>query len=228
MSFYSGGRLPNYPGPITCNPLNGLCEKACISAKKVFDICIKQIQESDILVTATDFDPVAPAQPLTFVSAVSVPDGAHIDNLTIDRLEDKPCFARIRGDVVIPIIITYTDANGITGTAHGNISIAEDVILYVPQPSIIPTAIEVTASLNTPDGEYVGNNVFSLDACISIIIKVVVEAEILVPTYGYCPIPACQDYTQDACSGFFDLPLFPAQTPVQFSGPTNPTSNLNA
>lgn len=215
MSFYSGGRLPNYPGPITGNPLNGLCEKACITAKKVFDICIKQIQESDVLVTATNFDPANPAQPLTFVSATSVANAATIDNLTIDRLDDKPCFARVRGDVVVPIVITYTDANGVSGTADGSVVVSEDVILYVPQPSIIPATIEVTASLSTPDGEYVGNNVFSLDFCLSIIIKVVVEAEILVPTYGYCPIPACQDFTQDACSGFFDLPLFPAQTPVQ-------------
>lgn len=215
MSFYSGGRLPNYPGPITGNPINGLCEKACITAKKVFDVCIKQLQESDVLVTAYDFTPANPVQPLNFVSATSVTGGARIDNLTIDRLDDKPCFARVRGDVVVPITITYTDANGVTGTATANVVVSEDVILYVPQASIIPTTIEVTANLNTPDGEYVGENVFSLDFCISVILKVVVEAELLVPTYGYCPIPACQDYAQDACSGYFDLPLFPAQTPVE-------------
>lgn len=215
MSFYSGGRLPNYPGPLTGNPLNGLCEKACISTKKVFDICIKQLQENNVLVTAYDFEPANPAQPLTFVSATSIPNGATIENLHVDRLDDKPCFARVRGNVVVPIIITYTDACGVTGTATANLVIAQDVILYIPQPSIIPTTIEVTASLNTPDGEYNGNNVFSLDFCVSIILKVVVEAEILVPSYGYCPIPACQDFTQDACSGFFDLPLFPAQNPVQ-------------
>lgn len=215
MSFYSGGRLPNYPGPLTGNPLNGLCEKACISTKKVFDICIKQLQENDVLVTAFDFEPANPALPLTFVSATSVPNGATIENLTVDRLDDKPCFARVRGNVVIPLVITYTDANGVTGTASANLVIAQDVILYVPQPSIIPTTIEVSASLSTPDGEYVGTDVFSIDFCVSIILKVVVNAEILVPSYGYCPIPACQDFTQDACSGFFDLPLFPAQNPVQ-------------
>ncbi len=215
MSFYSGGRLPNYPGPIVGNPLTGICEKACISTKKVFDICIKQLQENDVLVTAFNYDPANPALPLTFVSATSVPNGATIENLTIDRLDDKPCFARVRGNVVVPIVITYTDANGVSGTADATVSVAEDVILYIPQPSIIPTTVEVTASLSTPDGEFVGDNRFCLDFCLSIILKVVVEAEILVPSYGYCPIPACQEFTQDACSGFFDLPLFPAQTPVQ-------------
>lgn len=215
MSFYSGGRLPNYPGPITGNPLNGLCEKACISTKKVFDICIKQMQESDVLVTAFDFNPPGPIEPLTFVSAESVAGGTTISNLTVNRLDDKPCFARVNCDVIVPIIITYTDANGVTGTASANVVISEDVILYIPQASVIPTTIEATAGLATPNGEYVGNSVFSLDFCISVILKVVVEAEIIVPSYGYCPIPACQDYTQDACSGYFDLPLFPAQQPVQ-------------
>ncbi len=215
MSFFSGGRLPNYPGPLTGNPLNGLCEKACISAKKVFDACIKQLQESDVLVTAFDFNPPNPIEPLTFVSAEAIPGETTICNLNIDRLDDKPCFARVTADVTIPIIITYTDANCVTGTAKANVVISEDVILYIPQASVIPATIEATAGLSTPDGEYVGNGVFSLDFCISIILKVVVEAEILVPSYGYCPIPACQDYTQDACSGYFDLPLFPAQQAVQ-------------
>lgn len=215
MSFYSGGRLPNYPGPITGNPLTGLCEKACISAKKVFDICIKQLQENDVLVTAFDFNPPAPVQPLTFVSAETTTSNATVTNLTVTRLADKPCFARVSADIVVPITISYTDANGVAGTASGNVVISEDVILYIPQPSVIPYTIEATAGLSTPNGEYVGSNVFSLDFCLSLILKVVVEAELVIPTYGYCPIPVCQDFTQDACSGYFDLPLFPAQQPVQ-------------
>lgn len=215
MSFYSGGRLPNYPGPLTGNPLNGLCEKAVISTKKVFDMCIKQLQESDVLVTATNFNPANPVEPLTFVSAESVPGETTITNLNVARLPDKKCFARVSADVVVPIIINYVDANGVAGTAEANVVVSEDVILYIPEDSVIPATIEATAGISTPNGEYVGNNVFSLDFCISVILKVVVEAEIVVPSYGYSPVPLCQDYTQDACSGYFDLPLFPAQNPVE-------------
>lgn len=215
MSFYSGGRLPNYPGPLTGNPLNGLCEKACISTKKVFDMCVKQITENDVLVTGYDFTPANPAEPLNFISAESIPSGATIDNLTITRLPDKPCFARVSGDVIVPIIIRYEDANGVPGTAQANVVVSEDVILYIPEPSVIPATVEASAGLTTPNGDYVGNGVFSLDFCITVILKVVVEAEILVPSYGYCPVPACQDFTQDACSGYFDLPLFPAQQLVE-------------
>ena len=64
------------------------------------------------------------------------------------------------------------------------------------------------------DGEFVGDNTFTIDGCMSVILRVVVEAEILVPTYGYCQIPPCQDFAQDVCSGFFELPLYPAINPV--------------
>ena len=66
MSFYSGSRNSFCPGPITGNPLNGLCEKACIHTKKVFDACLRQMQETDVQVTVTNFVPAAPVQPLTF------------------------------------------------------------------------------------------------------------------------------------------------------------------
>ncbi len=214
MSFYSGSRNSFCPGPIQGNPLNGLCEKACIHTKKVFDACIRQMQETDVQLTVTDFTPANPVQPLTFVNVRCVGTDVTISDLVVDRFDDKPCFARVSGTVNVPVVVTYTDANGVVGTGNSVISVNTDVVLYVPQPSIVPFTIEAFASCLSPDGEYVGDNVFSIDTCLSIILRVVVEAELLVPTYGYCPIPPCQEFTQDACSGFFDLPLYPAQQPV--------------
>ena len=214
MSFYSGSRNSFCPGPIQGNPLNGLCEKACIHTKKVFDACIRQMQETDVQLTVTDFTPANPVQPLTFVNVRCVGTDVTISDLVVDRFDDKHCFARVSGTVNVPVVVTYTDANGVVGTGNSVISVNTDVVLYVPQPSIVPFTIEAFASCLSPDGEYVGDNVFSIDTCLSIILRVVVEAELLVPTYGYCPIPPCQEFTQDACSGFFDLPLYPAQQPV--------------
>ncbi len=214
MSFFSNNRTQNCPGPLTHNPTSGLCEKACIEVKKVFDACLKQLQEEDLQVTVTTYSPADPAFPLTFVSANCISGAVTIDNLVVDRFEDKPCFARVSGDVVIPLEINYTDANGVAGVATGTITINQDVVLYVPQPSVFPFAIEALASCVTPTGEYVSDNIFEINVCITIILKVVVEAELLVPSYGYCPIPQCQDYSQDACTGFFNLPLYPQITPV--------------
>lgn len=215
MSFFSGSKTTNCPGPINGNPMNGLCEKACIEVKKVFDACLKQVQVSDVQVTVDTYTPANPVQPLTFVSANCVAGNATINNLIVDRFDERPCFARVTGDVIIPIVINYTDANGTAGVATANVTINQDVVLYVPQPSIFPFEINALASCVIPNGDYLGGNVFNLDLCITIILKVVVEAELLVPSYGYTPIPPCQEFTQDACSGFFELPLYPQQQPVQ-------------
>ncbi len=214
MSFFSGNQTGCCPGPIAGNPLNGLCEKACIQTTKVFDACMKQIQETGVNITVTDFTPANPTLPLTFVSAVCNPAGVTLTGLTVDRFEDRPCFARVAGTVNLPLTITYTDATGVAGTATGTITINQDVVLYVPQPSIVPYRVEAFATCLGVDGDFVGDGVFSIDACITVIMRVVVDAELLVPTYGYCKIPPCQDFTQDVCTGFFDLPLYPAQQPV--------------
>ena len=214
MSFYSGNRNCCAPGPINGNPLNGICEKVCIHTEKVFDACLKHVQENDIRVTATDFNPSSPTQPLTFVSANCVANETTIENLVVDRFDDRPCFARVTGNVVVPIVIAYTDANGVAGTATTNITISQDVVLFVPQPSIVPFRVVAFANCVTPDGEYVGDNVFSISTCITIILKVVADADILVPSYGYCQVPPCHEFTQDVCSGFFELPLYPQVQPV--------------
>ena len=214
MSFYSGTPQCCYPGPLTGNPINGLCEKACIEVKKVFDACMKQVQENGVTVTVSGFTPADPVLPLTFVSATCSSGTVPINNLTINRFEDRPCFARVTGDVSIPIVITYTDANGVLGTATANLPVDEDVVLYVPQPSVVPFTVEAFATCMGVDGDFVGDTEFTLDACITIILKVVSTVDMLVPSYGYAKIPPCQEFSQDVCTGFFDLPLYPTQNPV--------------
>ena len=213
MSFFSGSRQGNMPGPILGNPLNGLCEKAVIQTKKVFDACLRNIQERDVNVSVT-FSPENPALPLTYTGCSASNEGITLSDVTVDRFTDKPCFARVTATANIPININYVDANGVAGVGTGTITVNNDVILYIPQPSIVPYQIEAFGSAMCADGDFVGENNFTIDACITLVIKVVVEADILVPTYGYAQIPPCQQYTQDVCTGFFDLPLFPAQQPV--------------
>lgn len=214
MSFYSGNRQGNFPGPMMGNPLNGLCEKAVIQVKKVFDACLKQVVENNTQVNVTSYSPASPTLPLTFTSCSSTGTGVTVSNLVVTRFDDRPCFARVSADVTIPININYVDASGVAGVATGSITVTNDVVLYVPQPSIVPYTIEAFGSAVCSDGDYTGTDLFTLDLCITILMKVVVEADILIPTYGYAQIPPCQEFTQDVCSGFFDLPLFPSQQPV--------------
>ena len=214
MSFFSGNRQGCNPGPITGNPLQGLCEKACIQTRKVFDACMKQIQNDAVELTLTDQVPADPTTPLTFVSCETQTNDVTITGLVVDRFDDRPCFARVSGTVSIPITVNYTDANGVAGSGVSTTTVPFDVVLYVPQPSVIPYQVTAFANAICSGGRFVSETTFSVDLCITLIIRVVVDAELLIPTYGYCQIPPCQDFTQDICSGFFDLPLYPAQQAV--------------
>lgn len=211
MSFFSNNRTDNRcPGPITGNPLNGLCERVCIQTNKVFDSCRKQISETDLSITLTNITPAGLVEPFTFVSGQSN-GAATITDLVIDRFPDRPNFARVTGNVNVPVNVTFTDANGTEGTGDATLTFSQDVILFVPQPSVLPFSIDVFAGVVIADGTYEGNNTFLVDACIQIILRVVVNTNILVPSYGYCPIPPCQEFTSsDICPGYFDLPIYPS------------------
>lgn len=209
MSFFSNFNSDKCPGGISGNPLNGLNEKICIQAKRVFDACMLQNQQDNLNVSLYDFYPENPALPLTFTSARSISTKGIISNLSVDRLQDRPKCARVQATVTIPIEVLYTDANGVEGVAKSSISVNQDVILFVPQPSIIPYEIDAVASFVSPEGTYVSQTEMTISGCLTVILKVVMEVELLIPSYGYCAIPPCQEYTHEICTGFFELPLFP-------------------
>ncbi len=209
MSFFCNFQSDRCPGPIKGNPSSGLTEKVCLQVKKVFDACIKQMQEENLTVTITDPVPADPTYPLTFVSGKSVRSYGTVENLVIDLLPDRPRCARVQCTVNAPIEVVYVDANGVEGKGNAVISIPEDVILYVPAPSIIPYTVEAVVSVVAPEGEYTSGLSFGVSACVSVILKVVMDVELLVPSYGYCAIPPCQEYSQEVCAGFFELPLYP-------------------
>ena len=213
MSFFSNFQSDRSPGQINGNPLNGLCEKVCIQANKVFDACIKQTQEEGIVLALTDFTPENPTYPLTFVSAKSTTTRATITSVQVDRLTDRPNFARVQVTMTVPMEVLYTDANGVEGRASSSTTLTSDVILFVPEPSIIPYFVEASVSIIAPEGVFdATTNSFTVSCCVTVILKILMEVELLVPSYGYATIPPCQEYTQEVCSGFFELPLFPNNT----------------
>ena len=164
MSFFSNNRTDRGPGPIVGNPMNGLCEKVCILTKKVFDSCINQFQAQGVNVTVdpSTYNPENPTFPLTFVGCQSTGEQATTSNLTITRFDDRPNFARVSVDVNIPITITYTDANGVAGSGSGVLTVSEDVVMSIPQASIIPFTVEAFGASICSDGEYVGDNTFQI------------------------------------------------------------------
>jgi hypothetical protein len=213
MSFYSNFQSDRCPCAITGNPLNGLTEKVCIQAEKIFDACIRQTQVENYALTLTDLTPENPTYPLTFVSARSTTSEATVSNLNIERQADRQC-ARVQATVSVPVEVLYTDANGVDGSATATVSLPVDVLLYVPAPSIMPFTVTSVVSVVAPDATFVSaTEGFSADLCVTIILRVSMMVEMLIPSYGYCAIPPAQEYSQEVCAGFFELPLYPQGKP---------------
>ena len=113
MSFFINNTNPNRPGPMTGNPLNGICEKVLIETTKVFDACVSQTTETGIILPVTGFNPENPTLPLTYVSAQNAPgESVVVSDIVIDRIESSPNYANVSLTVTIPVTVTYRDANG--------------------------------------------------------------------------------------------------------------------
>ncbi len=218
MSFFSNFQSDKCPGPLTGNPLAGITEKVCIQAEKIFDAGIKQTQLTGYTLTLENIQPATVTCPLTFVSGRSLSSDATVTNLTIDRQADRNC-ARVQATVSAPIEVLFTDANGVEGTATATVTLPQDVLLHVPAPSIMPYSILAVVSIVVPDATWdATSETFVANLCVTVILKVAMSVEILVPSYGYCAIPPVQDYSQEVCAGFFELPLYPRAKPCGGGG----------
>ena len=214
MSFYINNTNPNSPGPITSNPVNGICEKVLIETTKVFDACLSQSTETGIILPVTSFNPANPAQPLTFISAQNqIGSEVTVTDIVIDRLEQTPNYANVSMTITIPLTVTYRDANGVIGTGTSSITIQKSTVLFVPQPSLTPINIIANASFSSTIGSYSAENTFTVTGCLQIVIKVTAVVDLLIPSYGYPVIPPCQVCQNcTVCPGVNDLPLYPTAT----------------
>ena len=118
MSFYSYKNSRSTHCPCSVGPsdvLNGLNEKVCIQVQRVYDSCLMQEQLDKQRVTLVSYGLVPgcgcgmtneqaaevtntqPNMPITFESCRSTATEGTIRNLSVERLCDRPCFARVRG-----------------------------------------------------------------------------------------------------------------------------------
>lgn len=205
-----------------------------MQVKRVYDSCLmqEQLDEDDTKVTLTSYGivpsnncacscgnagcnggcgnnttPQAPTLPIQFESCRSTSSAGTLRNVTIDRLCDRPCFARVRAAVEIPLDILFTDACCNEYIGKTAITINRDVLLSVPDESIVPFTLESMVSAICVSGTYIGNNKFKLTICVTIVLKVLASVEILIPSYGFCSIPPCEEFAENVYDdrGYFNI-----------------------
>lgn len=209
MSFYINNPSSCRPGGICGNPLTRLCEKALIEVTKVFDACRKQTTEVGLTLPLSNFNPASPDLPLTFISA-NQSENPIVSDIVIDRIPQRPNFANVSVTITIPIVVSYKDTNDVLGTAESSIVVTENVVLFVPQPSIMPINITSFATFSSTMGTIdAPGTTATVTGCLNIILKVVAQVDMLVPSYGYPVIPPCQISQNQVCPAESELPLFP-------------------
>lgn len=212
MSFYINNTNPNRPSAINASALNGICEKVLIEVNKVFDACLYREDNESYTLNLSNFVPANPIYPLTFVTADSIPgQPATLTSASIERLDSRPNFANVTVMLSIPIQVNYTDANGVSGTASATLTTSRTVVLFVPPDSLSPVHVSASAFFSSQLGTFTDNTTITGTGCLQIIIKIVALVDLLVPSFGYPCLPACQmvDNNANVCANFFSQPIYP-------------------
>lgn len=146
----------------------------------------------------------------TFESCRSSTTCGTISNLTIDRLCDRPQFARVKCKVSLPIDVLFTDQNCQEWMGRAELPVDKDVLLAIPDESIVPFTLESMVSGICVTGTYIGNFQFKITICVTVILKVLAEVEMMVPSYGFCSVPPCEEFAENVCDEFHPIrsPLY--------------------
>lgn len=199
--------------PANCHDTRGNCNCSCEENECTCSChnCAGPITHAEAVENAAN-SPCPLPQPCgswTFESCRSSTIKGNISNLSIERMCDRPQFARVRCNVEVPIDILFTDQRCQEWMGQSSITVAKDVLLCIPEESVIPFTLESLVSAICVSGTYIGSCTFEITICVSVVLKVLAEVDIMVPTYGFCEIPPCEEFAESVCDEFFSLPLFP-------------------
>lgn len=188
-------------GRITTNPLCGLCEIVCIDARTVYDGCMRRYTNVEYNLPITvNASAVAPYM-FNYVKSNGV---TLVSNLLVVPYDEQRC--RINFTSTIPVTVYYTDANNVQYSSLSQIIIDREVLLRVPTQDFTPYSVEVATNILGRSGRIVSTVEAVARACVAQVVRIVVKRELLIPTYGDCVYPECEE-TANSCQGLFSIPV---------------------
>jgi len=175
--------------------------RVCIVAKRVFDACLQQIAREDEELIV-DF----PEPAVSFVDLQVAGPGV-ISDLTITPTNTAGC-SRVRFTLTVPLEVIALNAGGqeIVGTT--TIRFDLDLYLRTPTESLVPTEVTCTVNLRGYLASIDGN-VLTCTICANIIVRITADVDIVVNACGPICLPSCREVSENICSGFFSLPIYP-------------------
>lgn len=200
---------PTSPGAITdqrCVPQP--IEIVCVYVQKIYDACSQRECEEFV------FNVERPVSRI--VSCHIVPGSVRALNTCITQFDGGP-LARVDVTIGADVSVTYIATDGTEVTIVRLVSFSKAVLLYAPDVDnfdyeILTEAVfECLSSRITTDGD------LAVFIGAFIIVKTSLQVQLLIPSYGFCPIPVeCEELPDqpNVCIEFETRP-FPEFYPPQ-------------
>lgn len=201
-----------WPGKIASGSRQEPTELACIWVEKIYDACSQRECEEFVFEELR----VPTGETLT-VECRILPGSEYFTDWVIEPIDEGP-LARVRARVCATLEIIIRDsanaANFVRTTQE--VCFDKDVILYAPDPTRMEVLVEsifesLACTLEPPNGVC-----YSVTATIGafIVVKVALWVQLLIPAFGFCPVPPECEELGDLCEQFFERP-FPPFFPPQ-------------
>lgn len=200
-----GNIVPVLPGNDCQNPMTRQCNCTCEDNRCTCSCPSGPITHQEAVENAENAaGPLPrPCGQWTFESCRSSTTAGRISNLNVERLSDQPQFARIRCTVDVPLDVLFLDQRCQEWMGQTTVTVNKDILLCIPEDSIIPFTLESLVSAICVSGSYIGNCAFEITLCVTVVLKVIAEVDILVPTYGFCQVPPCEEFAESVCDESF-------------------------
>lgn len=197
--------MANYKavGRISGNPLNGLCERMCINVDCVIDACRSRRANQTASVALTDMS-VGMASPFEFIDAHGTGDSEFIvENVT----QTNGTCRQVSGTLRVSLIVHFRDANGVCGCARATLQLPRQIMLRVPQDDTADYRFTGEGVVVCTSGAFLSDSVVALTFCIAETYRTLVNADVLVPTYGFAVYPECREC--NGCDRLLNSAIFP-------------------
>lgn len=194
-------------------------EIACIWVEKIYDACSqRECEEFDFTELALPGE--VPLENLIVECGIQ-PNSEYFADWSIEPIDGGPlAHVKVKVCAILEIIVrdSLNPANYTTNSEE--VCFWKDVILYAPDPVHMEVLAESVFESLLCTGEVVTNGVpyYLVTATIGafIIVKTALFVQLLVPAYGFCPVPPECEELGDICEQFLERP-FPPFFPPQLN-----------
>ena len=206
---------PQYPGG---SRYPGF-ETACVIVDKVYFQCKQRECIEDVKVRVPD----SCIHKHGFLDVIFNPGEIKRGTLVITDMPDKPGFRRVRFKVKITFTVRVKNATGSVESITGELPlIQKDIVLYIPgaRDEFTFKILVETLSESLTKKPIFDDGALIFTIGVFIITKVVGKVQLLIPEYGFCPVPCeCVDFQEDGICEEFEMKDFPDFFPEQLQSP---------